>query len=171
MFPLRLVQLIEDHADKLSEGLARKVSASERCRRLVQLVPGEEMRRRSYEIYRNLGEWLTDKTESEIEERYVGIGRRRALQGVPYTEFLWAVTLTKESLWEYLQREGLLEDPVELFGEMELLHTLERFFECAVYYAAVGYEGARAEELHTEMPRVVAHRQCSPTLGFCCATT
>lgn len=159
MFPVRLVQLIEDHADKLSEGLARKLTGSERCKRLVQLVPAEEVRRRGYEIYRHLGDWLTNKTEPEIEERYVGIGRRRALQGVPYPDFLWAVTLTKEFLWEYLEREGLLEEPVELFGEMELLHTLERFFECAVYYAAIGYESARAEEgRENEMLHVVARR-------------
>ena len=158
MFPVRLVQLIEDHADKLSEGLARKIKSSDRCKRLLQLVPAEEMRSRGYEIYRHLGDWLTSKTESEIEERYVGIGRRRALQGVPYTEFLWAITLTKEFLWEYLEREGLLEEPVELFGEMELLHTLERFFECALYYAAVGYESARAETEERLQPRVVGRR-------------
>lgn len=158
MFALRLVQLIQDHAEKLSEGFTRKVNSSERCKRLVQRVPAEEMRRRSYEIYRHLGEWLTDKTESELEERYVGIGRRRALQGVPYSEFLWAVTLTKEFLWEYVEREGLLEEPVEILGEMELLHRLERFFECALYYAAVGYESARADESDRSEGRIVAQR-------------
>ena len=154
MFPVRLLQFIEDHAEKLSEGLTCKITSSARCQNLVQLVPGEEIRRRSYEIYRNLGEWLTNKTESEIEERYVGIGRRRALQHVPYSEFLWAVTLTKEFLWDYLEREGLLEEPVELFGELELLHILERFFECALYHAAVGYETALSAE-RAEMLRVM----------------
>lgn len=154
MFPVRLVQLIEAHAENLSEGLARKLKSSDRCKRLSQLVPGDEMRRRGYELYRHLGDWITSTTESEIEERYVGIGRRRALQGVPYSEFLWGITLTKEFLWEYLEREGLLEDPVELFGEMELLHTLERFFECALYYAAIGYESARVES-EERLPRVV----------------
>jgi len=158
MFPVRLLQLIEAHADNLSEGLAHKVRTSDRCKHFLQLVPADEMRSRGYEIYRHLGDWLTSKTESEIEERYVGIGRRRALQGVPYSEFLWAITLTKEFLWEYLEREGLLEEPVELFGEMELLHILERFFECALYYAAVGYESARAEMEERPLPRIVARR-------------
>ncbi len=156
MFPIRLLQLIEAHADDLSEGMTRKIKASDRCKNLARLVPADELRRRSYEIYSHLGEWITNKTESEIEERYIGIGRRRALQGIPYPEFLWAVTLTKEFLWEYLEREGLLEDPVELFGEMELLHILERFFECCLYYGAIGYESVRAAEA-AEQQRVVAH--------------
>lgn len=159
MFPVRLVQLIEAHADNLSQGLVRKVRSSERCKQLVQQVPAEELRQRAHEIYCHLGDWLTNKTETEIEERYTGIGRRRALQGIPYSEFLWAVTVTKEFLWEYLEREGLLEEPVELFGEMELLHTLERFFEYTLYYAAIGYESVRASETEErELPRLVGRR-------------
>jgi len=31
---------------------------------------------------------------------------------------------------------------VDLWGEIGLLHTLERFFDRAVYFAAIGYESA-----------------------------
>jgi hypothetical protein len=120
MFTVRLVQLIETRAENLSEGLMHKLRSSEKCRELLHKVPPEELKRRTHEIYRNLSGWLLDKTESEIEERYVGLGIRRAQQGVPFSAFLWAVSATKDYLWEFLQGEGLLEEPVEFFGEMEL---------------------------------------------------
>lgn len=148
MFAHRLVRLIEEHADKLSEGLIQKIRKSEACNELISLVPDHELKHRTYEIYHNVTEWLMMKTESEIEERYLGLGARRAHQDVPYSQMLYAIQATKEHLWEFLRQEGLLE-PNELIGEMELLYSLERFFDRAAYFAAVGYEGARA--------RAVAH--------------
>ena len=149
MFAIRLVQLIEAHADELSTGLMHKLRTSPQCTELLHKVPADELRRRAQEIYRNLSDWLLSKTESEIEERYIGLGVRRARQGVPFSQFLWAVNLTKEYLWEHLEKEGLLEGPVELLGEIELVHNLERFFDRATYFAAVGYESAvRGEVAH-----------------------
>ncbi len=145
MFAVRLVQLIETHADALSEGLAQKLRTAPKCHELLQKVPADELKRRSHEIYRHLGEWLTTKTESDIEERYVGLGMRRARQGVSFSTFLWAVTSTKEYLWEFLEREGLLEEPLELIGELGLLHSLELFFDRVLYYASIGYERERRE--------------------------
>jgi hypothetical protein len=83
---------------------------------------------------------LLSKTESEIEERYIGLGVRRARQGVPFSELLWTINAVKEHLWEYLEQEGLLEQPVDLYGDRELLQSLERFFDRALYFAATGYE-------------------------------
>jgi hypothetical protein len=145
MFALRMVQLIEAHAADLSEELMRRLKGSDDCGNLLSKVPAQELKMRTHEIYRNLGEWLLAKTGSEIEERYVGLGMRRAKQGVPFSEFLFALNITKECLWEYLQREGLLEDPVELLGDIELLHTLGRFFDRAAYSASIGYESAHQE--------------------------
>lgn len=146
MFPIKLAHLIETHADNLSDGLIHKLKNSERCSELLQNVTPDELKRRSYEIYRNLSEWLQTKTEWEIEERYTGLGMRRAKQEVPFSQFLWAISLTKEYLYDYLRREGLLEEPVDFFGELELLQSLEHFFDRAIYYAAMGYEMAHPAE-------------------------
>ena len=146
MFSIRLVKLIEAHSDKLAQGLMHSLQASPRSSELLRKVPADELQHRAQEIYRNLGDWLVNKTESEVEERYTGIGMRRARQGVPFCDFMWAIILTKEYLWEYLQSEGLLEEPVELLGELDLLRHLERFFDRATYFAAVGYESAIRHE-------------------------
>ncbi len=138
---IRLVRLIESHADKLSQGLLRKFQHTAQCADLRR-VPAAELTDRSYEIYRNLSDWLTTKTESELEHRYTALGARRAAQGVPLSHVMWAITATKEHLWEFLRDEGFADKPVELFGELELLHRIEQFFDRALYYAAIGYEKA-----------------------------
>jgi len=139
MFAVRLVQLIETHADRLSEALIQKLKNAEECAELLRVVPAHELKHRSYEIYKHLGDWLISKTLSEVEERYIGLGVRRARQGVPFSQVMFAIHTTKQVLWEYLLLEGLLE-PEDLIGEMELVRSLGQFFDRALYYTALGYE-------------------------------
>ncbi|MGE5724004.1 MAG: hypothetical protein ACM34G_02450, partial [Acidobacteriota bacterium] len=74
-----------------------------------------------------------------------GTGMRRAAEGLSFSQLMWALAMTKEHLWAFLQREALIDRPVELFGELELMTLLDQFFDRAMYYAAVGYEQAHAE--------------------------
>jgi hypothetical protein len=137
----RLVRLIETHSEQLAAALHDKLLRSQQCHDFSH-VPPEEFRQRVSEIYHNLGEWLLGKTESEVERRYREIGHRRAQQGVPLSQVIWALALTKENLMEFLGRETIEDQPAELFGELEILQLLEQFFDRATYYAALGYEHA-----------------------------
>ena len=142
MLAIRLVRLIENHSEQLSRELSEKVWNSPRCSDLHK-VPADELEARTREIYRNLSDWLLDKTQAEVERRYTELGAARAQQGVAYSHFVWAITATKEHLRAFVQREGLSDSPMELHGELELLHLLAQFFDRALYYAAVGYERER----------------------------
>ena len=142
MLAIRLVELIEKHSERLSRELSEKVWNSPRCSDLHK-VPSAELEARTHEIYRNLSDWLLNKTEAELEQRYTELGARRCEQGVAYSHFLWAVTATKEHLRIFVQREGLSDTAMELHGELELLFLLGKFFDLALYYAAVGYERER----------------------------
>jgi len=139
MFTYRLVRLIETHADRLAASLLEKVQT---CPDLpsYRAVPADELKERVYEIYRHLGQWLQDNNEHDIAVRYAGIGVRRAEQRVPLSQLIQAIVLTKDNLWEYLKKEALIDRPVEVFGELELLQMLEQFFDRAIYHAAIGYE-------------------------------
>lgn len=139
MIALRLVHLIENHSDELAAGLMNKFRVSPRTRNL-QKVPAGELRDRSYEIYRNLSDWLLHTKEEEIERRYRQLGARRATQDVPLGELCWAIILTKEHLWGFLQEHGYLNSAAEIFGELELLRLLDQFFDKALCYATEGYE-------------------------------
>ncbi len=137
-----LVRLIERHSDELAEGLKKKLRNSDRTTEFRR-ISEEELTKGAREIFENLGDWLLTKTESDIEVRYTQLGARRAAQGVPITQFLWAVLVSKEHLFAFLQREGLAEGIVQLYSELELVQLLDQFFDRALYYAVVGYEHAR----------------------------
>jgi hypothetical protein len=140
----RLVRLIETHADKLADGTLKRLKEDPKTREFCQRVPCEDFRGAVCGIYSHLGEWLLGKSEEEIATRYTEIGRRRAEQGVLLSELNWAIVLTRQNLWEFLKAEDTLERPTEVFGELKLLQQLEGFFDCAIYYAAVGYEQYKA---------------------------
>ena len=142
MLALRLVRLIESHADRLSKDLIHRLENDPRCVELRK-VPEEELIRRSYDIYRHLSEWMLHKSEHELEHTYRELGVRRAAQEVALSQVLYAVLATKEQLWKFLQDEGAVTSPVELYGEMELFHLVDQFFDKAVCYMAAGYEHAR----------------------------
>lgn len=142
MLGSRLVALIESHSDELAKGLIEKLCNSTRTTSF-RGVAKEELGTAAHEIYSNLSDWLLTKTESDIELRYSSIGARRAEQGIPLQELVWAIIMSKEHLWAYLQREAVIEGPVAIFGELELLRLLDQFFDRAVYYAAVGYGEAK----------------------------
>ena len=143
MLAYRLVKLIEVHSEGLAEALQKRIEQSDRCG-AYKKVPADELEHVVYEMYRNLGEWLLGKTEADIEHRYTAIGAKRAQQDVPLSQVIWVIAVVKENLWEYLKKEDVLERPAEIFGELEMLQLLEQFFDRAMYYAAVGYERARA---------------------------
>jgi len=140
----RLVRLIEIHSNELATCLLDRVHNSEATAE-YRLVPDEDLKDRVLEIYRHLGDWLITKDELDLEQRYAGIGGRRARQDVPFSQLAWAIFLTKDNLWDFLKRESKMDRPVEVFGELEMLELLDHFFDRAVYYAATGYERTRAE--------------------------
>jgi hypothetical protein len=140
MMLYRLVRLIETHSQALASCLLDQVQNSELTPCFRKRVPPEELKDRVYEIYHHLGEWLMGKDEFHLEERYLKIGAKRAEQRVPLSEVVWVIVLTKENLWEFIKKESVLERPVEVFGELEMLQLLEQFFDRAIYYASVGYE-------------------------------
>jgi hypothetical protein len=141
MIALRLVRLIENHSEELAEGLTQKLLSSDRTRDMDK-VPAHELHQRCHEIYRHLSDWLLTKTEQDIESLYKALGARRAQQGVPLAALIWAILLTKEHLWSFLQREGLYGGLHNVFGELELLRLLDQFFDRAVYFSTEGYEAA-----------------------------
>lgn len=146
MIALRLVRLIEDHSDELAEGLLKKFQNSSLTKDFAK-VPAHELRDRVYEILHNLGDWLLYKKEGDIERRYRELGARRAAQDVAVSDYCWAIVLTKEYLWDFLQKQGLLRGPLEIYGEMELLRLMDQFFDRALCYATEGYEKMRVADV------------------------
>lgn len=121
--------------------MTRKLLSSDRTRDLCN-VPANELHHLCHGIYRNLSDWLLNKTEHDIEHVYKGLGARRAGQGISMAALTWAILLTKEHLWSFLEWEGVHGGLHNVFGELELERLLDQFFDRVVYYAIEGYEEA-----------------------------
>jgi len=143
MLSLRLVRLLDAHAERLADTLFRTLLEAEECADL-RGVPPDHLQVRSHEIFRNLSGWLVGGPEGEIAQRYIALGIERAAQNVALSHFIWAIGATKKTLYDFVEKEGLSDTPVELQGSLELLRTLDRFFDSAIYYATVGYERYQA---------------------------
>jgi len=141
MLGMRLVRLIEGHSDELSLGLSEQIRKSERTSDFRKILP-QELQLAATEVYRNLGEWLLQKTEVDIAGRFKAIAARRAEEGISLHQFVWALMLTRDHLFQFLRREAFADTIVELHGELELHQLLNQFFDRAVYYGIVGYEQA-----------------------------
>lgn len=147
MIALKLVRLIERHSEELAQSLIHKIETSQKCSELRK-IPRNEIESRAFEIYLHLSEWLMNKTEHDIERGYVELGKHRCHQGIAFNNVFWGIILTKENLWDFLQRELVEDSPLELRGEFELLRMLDQFFDRALYYLSVGYWQAHQEIMH-----------------------
>jgi hypothetical protein len=143
----KLIQHLRANADTMSERLLDKIRNSPRCSDLLLRVPAVEHKRYAVDVYRDLLEWLAVETDSVVASRYVELGNRRAQQGVPFIHLFWAICVTREYLWEYIQQECLLDEPVEFWGGVMLLRSLNQFFDHALYFTLVGYQNVGAGEL------------------------
>jgi hypothetical protein len=142
MRALKLVQYMKANADRMSEELIQRIRSSNRCSELLRRVPAEEQKRYALNIYRDLTDWLADEIDSLVESRYVDLGIQRAHQGVPFSHVFWAACIARDYLWEYVQQECLLEEPVEFWGGVVLLRSLNLFFDRALHFTLVGYQKA-----------------------------
>jgi hypothetical protein len=141
MLSARLVQVIEDHAEQLTHGLIDDLVTNRRTPHYHHLTR-EELHDRIYDVYRNLGRWLGNETESAIESSYTRLGKRRLAEGIPLNEVVYSLGLTKYHLLDYIQFSGMIDTAVDLHGDRELQRLVGRFFDKAVYYTVRGFEQA-----------------------------
>jgi len=152
MLGMRLVKLIEAHSGQLCRDLSEQIRRSERTSDFRK-IPAEELRLAASEVYRNLGDWLLQKTDSDIEHRFREVAEQRMAEGVRLHQFVWALLLTRDHLWQFLRYQSCGDNIVALFGELELQRLLNQFFDRAIYYAVLGYEEPGRRAAKSELTR------------------
>ena len=140
-----LMKQIETHAEQLTERVIQAVRTNPRTKFLRDLSE-EELRRRFFDLFQNLGRWLSEKGEDEIEATYGEIGRRRCREGVPLNELVYALILVKQHLWDYIEKNVVPASEGNLYGEELVAQMMARFFDRAVYHTVKGYEEVWAKE-------------------------
>ena len=97
MLAMRFVRLIEAHSEVLSKGLTEQIRKSDRTSDFRK-IPAQELRLAATEVYRNLGEWLLQKTENDIAARFRAVASRRAAEGISLHQFVWALILSRDPM-------------------------------------------------------------------------
>jgi len=150
LLSLRLIELIETHAENLTRDVLKEYATNPRTRHWG-VVPSNELEQRVFRTYHNLGDWLGNPKEDAVQAEYEEWGRKRYRNGIPLSEIVYAVILLKHHLRKYIRDNGLIESsrgrqaaqeilPVHLYGIQELNYLVGDFFDKALYYLARGYE-------------------------------
>ena len=140
MISQRLIRLVEQNAEHVIQDLIADVRRDPRTAAYHQMSD-DDLHERGLDLYLNLGRWLTGRTEFAIQTRYEALGRRRYQEKIPISQVLFAVTLAKVHLLDFLQGAAAGE-AAELPLEYELALAVTQFWDKAIYYLARGYEEA-----------------------------
>ncbi len=141
----RLIRIIENNAEEFAQSTVKKLRSSPRTESHHKL-PDKDLYNRCYEVYRNLGRWLWEKSDQAVQARFSELGERRCQEGIPLADVLWALFLTKDCLLEYLDAYGLADSAMELYQQQELDRLIGHFFDRAVCYTAASYEHQASEK-------------------------
>jgi RsbT co-antagonist protein rsbRD N-terminal domain len=157
MLANRLIQLIENHFKALTREAMHDLLTNENTR-AFRKVPKEELEPRIAAIYQSLGRWIGSPNEAEVRQEYEDWGRTRFRQGIPFSEVIYALMLTKKHLRKFIKEHGLVDFsgdrvtpgelvPMELYAIQELNYQVGDFFDRALYHLVRGYEAAAAAHL------------------------
>jgi hypothetical protein len=150
MLGARLLLLIQAHAGPLTHDVVQDLITNERTaafRRLDQA----DVEMRVSALFNNLGKWIGDADENAVQAEYEEMGRSRFREGVPVSELIYALLITKHHLRRYIREHGLVDFagdrivteellPVELHSIQELNYQVGEFFDRALYHLARGHE-------------------------------
>jgi hypothetical protein len=153
MLTVRLMQMIEDHAEELTQELIKDLQSNSRTPHYHHLT-SEELHYRTYAVYRNLGHWVSQKGEELIAANYADLAIRRHAEGVPLEEIVFSLISTKNYLYQYVRMTGLMDSAVELHQERELRRMVGYFFDKAIYYTVKAYEHQTASTHPRSMIKV-----------------
>ena len=138
MLGARLLQLIQAHAGSLTSEVIKDLRTNERTPSFHRMS-ATNLESRIAALYSNLGKWIGDSDEHAVRGEYQEIGRRRFREGVPISEIVYVLLLTKQHLRRYIRDHGLVDFegdrmmpdellPLELHSIQELNYQVGEFF-------------------------------------------
>ena len=122
MLGSRLLLLIQAHAGPLTHDTVKDLLTNERTSTFRRLNPADVETRVSA-LYYNLGKWIGDPDEGAVRREYEEMGRSRFREGVPVSEPVYALLITKQHLRRYIREQGLVDFAGDRVTPEELLRA------------------------------------------------
>ncbi len=150
MLSVRLIRLIETQAKSLTREVVEDLLTNENTS-AFRRIPRAELEPRVLAFYQNLGNWIGDPKEDAVRAEYEEWGRIRSRQGIPISEIVYSLIVTKRHLRRYIREHAFVVFsgdrarpdeliPYELYNMQELNYTVGDFFDNALYYLTRGAE-------------------------------
>lgn len=145
MISQRLIEQIHESANRLTNDLIERLQTDPRSI-AYRTIPRDRLIALKDDLYLHLGGWLSTRSKSAIKSRYVRLGRERYLEGIPLSELIFALSMTKSMVVDFIRHcaPGRAE---ELNLEYDLVVSIGEFFDEAIYFASLGYEDANQAQL------------------------
>jgi len=146
-----LVKLTESKADELAELMVRRVRESPRMAAYHRFGDAE-LAERARLVYANLGKWLEEESEGQVEEEYLRLGKVRCRERIPLSQVVWGLLLLRRNLWHFIERQGWETLP-DLQRNLDLEILVVRFFDRAILHTVCGFEsvaGGPQAHMHRE---------------------
>ena len=145
MLPIRLLHRVETHWDAIAAAVIEQTRIDPNTPHHQEL-DDEELHARARDLVHNLGTWLTSQDADALARRYEEVGRQRCREGVPLAEAVYKLHLIEQKTVDYIQYSNIAQNATEIFGELEILRALHRFFAIVVHSMVRGYEDAASRE-------------------------
>ena len=150
MLSVRLIRLIETHAESLTREVVEDLSTNENTP-AFRRISKAELEPRVFAFYQHLGNWIGDPNEDAVRAEYEEWGRIRSRQGIPISEIVYSLIVTKRHLRRYIREHAFVVFsgdrvtpdeliPFELYNMQELNYAVGDFFDNALYYLTRGAE-------------------------------
>ena len=146
----RLIKLIEDNADELTNRVCKDLLTREETKSYRTLTQ-DLLRDRIYDVYSRLDSWLNKKMQTgEVQQYYSDMGKKRFREGIPLHEVIMALMIIKRHLWLYVRENQFFDSTYECYQALELNKKVVLFFDRAIFFTIVGYEEELAESTGTD---------------------
>jgi hypothetical protein len=154
MISTKLIQLIESHAGRIADDVARDLAANPRTP-AFQAVPADDLVQRVFQVVGHLGDWIGAPGAEAVRAEFAEWGRKRSSQGIPLSQIVYAIIILKTHLRRYIRDNGLVDAafprveaeyilPMHLHSLQELNDQVSSFFDEALFDLVQGYEKASA---------------------------
>ena len=144
MLSAKLIDLIEGHWDSITSRVLAEIRQDARVAHIASL-PTSDLQDRARDIVQRLGHWLSETQSEELARQFQRVGRMRREEDIPLEETVLCYQIIKNRMLEFVRDQGLASTPVAIYAEEELEHSVDRFFDHAIYNVIVGYQQAAGE--------------------------
>jgi hypothetical protein len=152
MISAKLIQLIETHAGRLADDVARDLATNPRTPAFRSVSVGDLVERVA-QVVGHLGNWIGAPASEPVRAEFSEWGRKRFGQGIPLSQIVYAIIIIKMHLRRYIRENGVVDAafprveadyilPMHLHSLQELNEKIGTFFDEALFDLAQGYEQA-----------------------------